>query len=482
MFGTGSNTYPVTFEYAGHAESADGTAEVLDVKGDGGFAAKLFVDANTHLPLMLSWMDKEPLAMQVAGTGRSGSGSASSSASGGQVIQFNTAGGAQPSPEEMDRMQKDMADRMKEAEAKRRTVEFRMFYGDYRAVDGVKLPMHIQRMVEGAHGRTDVRQGQGQSEDRSEEVHRQQVTLAMRKLLIAFCVLPILINPKPAKAQDASAGGRLAVTVTDQTGGVIPSATVTAISTAAAGARPIAPVLTGADGVAVFEKLEPGRYTLRAEFSGFETVEVRDYRLRAGENKRSITLPIRKVAEDVTVARDKQGASLDPRGSAFSTVLTREQIAMLPDDPDEMEAVLRAMAPPGATIRVDGFTGGRLPPKSQIRSIRLPRIDQYAAQNHGGMNGLMFIDIMTQPGNGPLRGSLDVTVRDDALNAKNPFAQAKGLESLRQGGFSLSGTIAPNRSSFSLHRAAPACSTRHRCWWPFLERRAQVSSGHPPIG
>ena len=272
----------------------------------------------------------------------------------------------------------------------------------------------------------------------------------MRKLLIAFCVLPILINPKPAKAQDASVGGRLAVTVTDQTGGVIPSATVTAISTAAAGARPIAPVLTGADGVAVFDKLDPGRYTLRAEFPGFETVEVRDYRLRGGENKRSITLPIRKVAEDVTVARDKQSASLDPRGSAFSTVLTREQIAMLPDDPDEMEAVLKAMAPPGATIRVDGFTGGRLPPKSQIRSIRLPRTDQYAAQNHGGMNGLMFIDIMTQPGNGPLRGSLDVTVRDDALNAKNPFAQAKGIESLRQGGFSLSGTIAPNRSSFSL--------------------------------
>ena len=151
MFGSGSNTYPVTFEYAGHAESADGTADVLDVKGDGGFAAKLFVDANTHLPLMLSWMDKEPLAMQVGpGTGRAGSGSASSSGSGGQVIQFNNGGGARPSPEEMDRMQKDMADRMKEAEAKRRTVEFRMFYGDYRTVDGVKLPMHIQRMVDGA--------------------------------------------------------------------------------------------------------------------------------------------------------------------------------------------------------------------------------------------------------------------------------------------------------------------------------------------
>ena len=41
------------------------------------------------------------------------------------------------------------------------------------------------------------------------------------------------------------------------------------------------------------------------------------------------------------------------------------------------------------TIRVDGFTGGRLPPKSQIRSIRLPRMDMFAAQNHGGMSGMM---------------------------------------------------------------------------------------------
>src|SRR6185295_9500546 len=163
-----------------------------------------------------------------------------------------------------------------------------------------------------------------------------------------------------------------------------------------------------------------------------------------------VILPIHKVAEDVTVGRDKQSSALDPQGMSFSTVLTREQIAALPDDPDELEAVLRAMAPPGANFRVDGFTGGKLPPKSQIRSIRLPRMDQFAAQNHGSMNGMMFIDIMTQPGNGPIRGSLDFTFRDDALNARNPFTPVKGDEGLRQGGASLSGSIVPNKSSFSL--------------------------------
>ena len=78
-------------------------------------------------------------------------------------------------------------------------------------------------------------------------------------------------------------------------------------------------------------------------------------------------LQLAKLNETVTISRDKLSVSLDARGSAFSTVLTREQIDALPDDPDEMEEALKALAPPGATIRVDGFTGGRLPAKAQIR-------------------------------------------------------------------------------------------------------------------
>ena len=112
-----------------------------------------------------------------------------------------------------------------------------------------------------------------------------------------------------------------------------------------------------------------------------------------------------------------------------------------------MESVLKEMAGPGATIRVDGFRGGRLPPKSQIRSIRFSR-DMMAAENHGG--GLVFIDIATQPGLGPLRGGLDFTFRDDSLNARNAFATEKGPEQTQQYGFNLSGTLLKERTSFSL--------------------------------
>src|SRR5215831_5087885 len=219
--------------------------------------------------------------------------------------------------------------------------------------------------------------------------------------------LSLLTNP--AFAQTTADPARLVVTVTDQTGGVIPNAKVTVTAQDAANAASaIAPVTTAASGVATVESLKAGRYTIQAEFPGFEPATVRDVRLGAtGSVRRTLVLPIKKVAEDVTVGRDKQTSALDPLGNSFSTVMTREQIAALPDDPDEMEAALKAMSPPGSTMRVDGFSGGKLPPKSQIRSIRLPRLDMMAAQNHGGLNGMMFIDIVTQPGIGPIRGSTD---------------------------------------------------------------------------
>jgi len=281
--------------------------------------------------------------------------------------------------------------------------------------------------------------------------------MVMQRLVIAILVLAFLVvgGLKPAEAQTPAPGGKLVVTVLDPSGAAIPNPTVKVAgqdpaTVKAMDGTPPPSVATTAAGLATIDGLVPGRYTITVEFPGFETVTIQDFRVRAGDNKRTVTLPLKKVTEDVSVGRDKQTAGLDPRGNAFSTVLTREQIAALPDDPDEMEAALKAMSPPGAIMRIDGFSGGKLPPKSQIRSIRLPRMDQMAAQNHGGITGMMHIDVMTQPGNGPLAGSFDFGFRDDALNARNPCTPVKGDEGLRQGAFSINGSLVPNKSSFSL--------------------------------
>ena len=250
----------------------------------------------------------------------------------------------------------------------------------------------------------------------------------------------------------------LRITVADQTGAIIVNAKVTIQPVEPAG-QPVE-VMTDERGEAVVATLAPGRYSVRAEFPGFEPRQIDDVRLRAGSStRREMKLNLAKVAEDVTVGQDPRDRALDPRGNAFGNVLTREQIEALPDDPDDMEAALKEMGGPGATIRVDGFRGGRLPPKSQIQSIRFRR-DLFAAENHGG--GLVFVDIVTRPGGGPLRGSVDFTFRDEAMNARNAVRAASVARN--------SSRTARSRSAVRSRRIAPASLSRATASMPTTRR------------
>ncbi|HXD72101.1 MAG TPA: hypothetical protein VN628_00120 [Vicinamibacterales bacterium] len=55
MFGTSFSGFPLTFTYAGQAEAPQGRADVLDAKGPGNAALRLFIDRATHLPVLITW-------------------------------------------------------------------------------------------------------------------------------------------------------------------------------------------------------------------------------------------------------------------------------------------------------------------------------------------------------------------------------------------------------------------------------------------
>lgn len=148
MFAAAPVVFPLEFSYAGEAESPEGTAHVLDVKGEGGFAARLFIDTKTHLPLMLTWMDKEPLSMTMGGAG-GGMAGMGGGGRGGVSVQ----GGAGMSAADLEKLKQEMAERMKEAEANRRIVEFHVYYGDFKTVSGVKLPHRLQFSIDGEPSR-----------------------------------------------------------------------------------------------------------------------------------------------------------------------------------------------------------------------------------------------------------------------------------------------------------------------------------------
>ena len=116
-------------------------------------------------------------------------------------------------------------------------------------------------------------------------------------------------------------------------------------------------------------------------------------------------------------------AAVDPRGPSFGTTLTREQLEALSDDPEILRQQLQDMAGPGAVIKVDSFEGGALPPKAQIRSIRISR-DQFAAENHSA--GGTSIEIITQPGLGPIRYNTGIRFRGGSLSGRSPFTPTRG--------------------------------------------------------
>ena len=116
MIGATQPSFPVTFGYAGQAESPDGRADVIDVKGPEEFAGRLFLDSRSHLPLMLTYVAPEP-----------------------RVVMRTARGDGPPERERLEGAMKD-ADA-----APSKMVEYRVFFGDYREVGGVTLPHRISR-------------------------------------------------------------------------------------------------------------------------------------------------------------------------------------------------------------------------------------------------------------------------------------------------------------------------------------------------
>ncbi len=130
--------------------------------------------------------------------------------------------------------------------------------------------------------------------------------------------------------------------------------------------------------------------------------------------------------------------------------MTREQIDALSDDPDEMARQLQDIAGPDAVLRIDSFEGGRLPPKAQIKSIHITR-DAFAAENH--FAGGIFIDVITQPGIGALRGDAQhariTTARWNGISPLTPTTRSPSMNGNFGGG--LGGTLIKEKSNFSLN-------------------------------
>lgn len=264
------------------------------------------------------------------------------------------------------------------------------------------------------------------------------------KSIIFAGIAALIFNAVTVAQQTGSLGGQ----VVDALGAVVVGATVTAVSSDGKEKT----TTTNSRGEYTLSGLQPGSYIVRVIADKFAFFENPQVEVKAGpKTEFTATLTVAAVEQKVEVSADS-GVSTEPQNNGDATVLKEKDLEALPDDPDELEAALQALAGPsagpnGGQIYIDGFTGGRLPPKDAIREIR---INQNPFSAEYDRLGFGRIEILTKPGSDKWRGSAFGNFNDESLNSRNPFAQNRAPSQTRFFGGNISGPIQKKKSSFFL--------------------------------
>ena len=258
---------------------------------------------------------------------------------------------------------------------------------------------------------------------------------AMLRLVCVTVFAWSALLPVAAAAQNQSA---LRVTVRDETEAVLIHAIVTLIDPSGIEKQTV----VDRSGVAAFVGLMPGAHQIKVEAEGFQGFTV-PFAVKRGNNTAMATMTV-AIREEVFVLERDAAARRD---NGFTQTLSKDDIDGLSDDPDEMAEQLRQMAGPGAQIFIDGFRGGRLPPKDQIQSIRF-HSNSYAAEYHEA--GMVRVEVITRPGMGGWRGNFNFGFRDESLNARNAFATEVAPEQHKRFMFTSQGPIAKGKTSLSI--------------------------------
>ena len=252
---------------------------------------------------------------------------------------------------------------------------------------------------------------------------------------------------QPTHEQDAprETAGRLLVIARDEQGGRLPGATVVFSSPGAEAAGPPRVLVTDASGEASLD-VPPGEYRLLVELPGFETTTL-EVMVTSAEVVRAVaTMGVGKFAEQVAVSAQADVLQPPPGPDGQTETLSAREIEQLPDDPEELAVALQALAGAEADIRVNGFAGGELPPKSQIQAVRIRR-DPFSPDSMGA--GQPRVEILTKPGSTAWTNEVSVGFRDQSLDARNAFAPSRADGRTRRFTWSFSGPLVKERTSIS---------------------------------
>jgi hypothetical protein len=303
----------------------------------------------------------------------------------------------------------------------------------------------------------------------------------MNKGVVRVLVVAILV-PRLLAAQAVT--GTILGTVTDDTGAILPGATVTLTHTETGRTRV---VVADAAGEFTAPSLPTGTYRLVVELQGFKTISIADIHLGVDQRLRfGVKLEVGAVSETVTVV----GASplVQTSSSELGTTVSEEQIRLLPLNGRNFVSLTRTVPGvvrgiPGANIDGAGSLAWRASASFSANGQRprdnnyildgvdnnetwlqtvviFPAIDSldefklqtstYSAEFGRSLGGVVNIQIKS--GANAFKGSGYEFLRNDAFDANNFFNNRAGREkpdfSQHQFGGTLGGPVIRSKTFF----------------------------------
>lgn len=297
--------------------------------------------------------------------------------------------------------------------------------------------------------------------------------------LCGYTASLLLIFSTLATAQMTT--GDILGTVSDTTGAVVPNAQVTITNL---GTQQTRKMSSTGSGDYVFNLLQPGRYSLRIEVSGFKSYDVREVIVGAGDRIRvDARMQVGEVSESVEV-KGEAAPALQTDSSTVQDVVTERAVQDLPLNGRNFIGLVQVTAgvnagPPNAISsgnrpddrrptssfsangqsdlfnnqmvdgldnneRIQGLSGLR-PSVDGIAEVRV-LTNNYSA-TYGRTAGAI-VNIITKAGSNQFHGSVYEYFRNDIFDARDFFAASTPEYRQNQFGGSLGGPIVKNRTFF----------------------------------
>ena len=290
-----------------------------------------------------------------------------------------------------------------------------------------------------------------------------------------LCVLALLLSA-PSWAQGVSGSASVAGSVTDETGAVIPGATVVLVNVERGSEQELS---TNEAGNYVYPDITPGLYTLRVASEGFATHEVTDLEVQVGQRAAvNVELAVGQVTNVVTV--EAAAVLLETESNAIGTVVDSERVNDLPLNgrnflqlallaggtaPSEGRASFAGqIGHPGRFvviggvkaannsytingIQVRGARGGEL-----AVGLSIANVDQFKVQSSffmpdQGPNPAM-VNVSTPGGGNAFHGEVYEFVRNTVLDARNFFSPGPEELKRNQFGFAIGGPVVRDKVWF----------------------------------